>query len=209
MNRTASLLIACALALPTAAFAQSASVTAAAGAAPGARLAAGEVEVRARIVEIDKVNRTATLRGPNGNVTTVAVPAEVKNFDQVKVGDMLLIRHILAVAARIEPATASGIRERIESSAAAAAPAGSAPGAAGVRTVEVLATIQGVDRKARTATLRGVHRTVRVSVPEGVDMSKFKIGDAVHAVITEAVVLAVEPAPKAPAKPTTKPAPKG
>jgi hypothetical protein len=209
MNRTASLLVTCALALPAAAFAQGASVAAVTGAAPGARGAAGEVEVRARIVEIDKVNRTATLRGPNGNVTTVAVPAEIKNFDQVKVGDMLLIRHILAVAARIEPATASGIRERIESSAAAAAPAGSAPGAAGVRTVEVLATIQGVDRKARTATLRGVHRTVRVSVPEGVDMSKFKIGDDVHAVITEAVVLAVEPAPKAPAKPTTKPAPKG
>lgn len=209
MNRTASLLIACAFALPAAAFAQSASVAVAAGAAPGARLAAGEVEVRARIVEIDKANRTATLRGPNGNVTTVAVPAEIKNFDQIRVGDMLLIRHVLAVAARIEPATASGIRERIESSATAAAPAGSAPGVAGVRTVEVLATIQGIDRKARTATLRGVHRTVRVSVPEGVDMTKFKIGDDVHAVITEAVVLAVEPAPKTPAKPSTKPAPKG
>ena len=62
---------------------------------------------------------------------------------------------------------------------------------------------------ARTATLRGVHRTVRVSVPETVDMSKIKVGGEVRAVITEAMVLAVEPAPTAPAKPTTKPAPKG
>jgi hypothetical protein len=209
MNRTASLLVTCALALPAAAFAQSASVTAVTGAAPGARGAAGEVTVRARVVEIDKAARTATLRGPNGNVTTVAVPADVKNFDQVNVGDMLLIRHIMAVAARLEPATASGIRERVESSAVASAPAGGAPGVGVVRTVEVLAVVQDLDRKNRTATLRGVHRTVRVSVPEGVDMSKIKMGGEVRAVITEAVVLAVEPAPKAPAKPTTKPAPKG
>jgi hypothetical protein len=209
MNRTASLLITCALALPAAAFAQGATATAATGAAPGARGAAGEVTVRARVVEIDKVARTATLRGPNGNVTTVAIPADVKNFDQVNVGDTLVIRHIMAVAARLEPATASGIRERVESNAVASAPAGGAPGVGAVRTVEVLAVVQDLDRKARTATLRGVHRTVRVSVPEDVDMSKIKVGGEVRAVITEALVLAVEPAPKAPTKPTTKPAPKG
>jgi hypothetical protein len=209
MNRTASLLITCALALPAAAFAQSAAVTAATAAAPGARGAAGEVTVRARFVEIDKVARTATLRGPNGHLTTVAVPADVKNFDQVNVGDTLLIRHVMAVAARLEPATASGIRERVESNAVAKAPAGGAPGVGAVRTVEVLAVIEDLDRKARTATLRGVHRTVRVSVPETVDMSKIKVGGEVRAVITEAMVLAVEPAPTAPAKPTTKPAPKG
>ena len=95
------------------------------------------------------------------------------------------------------------LRERIESSAASSAPAGSAPGAAGVRTVEVIATIQSIDRKARTMTLRGVHRTVKVAVPEGVDMAKIKTGDDVHAVFTEAVVLAVEPAPRpAPRSPT-------
>jgi hypothetical protein len=211
MNRTASLLITCALALPAAAFAQSvaATATAVAGAAPGARGTAGEVTVRARVVEIDKVARTATLRGPNGNMTTVAVPADVKNFDQVNVGDTLLIRHVMAVAARLEPATASGIRERVESNAVATAPTGGAPGVGAVRTVEVLAVVQELDRKARTATLRGVHRTVRVSVPETVDMSKIKVGGEVRAVITEAVVLAVEPAPAAPAKPTTKAAPKG
>jgi hypothetical protein len=209
MNRTVSLLITGALALPAAAFAQGVTATAVTGAAPGARGTAGEVTVRARIVEIDKVARTATLRGPNGNVTTVAVPADVKNFDQVNVGDTLLIRHVMAVAARLEPATSSGIRERVESNAVASAPTGGAPGVGAVRTVEVLAVVQELDRKARTATLRGVHRTVRVSVPEDVDMSKIKVGGEVRAVITEALVLAVEPASKAPAKPTTKPAPKG
>jgi hypothetical protein len=204
MTRTASLLLACALALPAAASAQSVSAAAVTGSAPGARMAAGEVDVRARIVELDKASRTATLRGPNGNVTTVTVPAEVKNFDKVNVGDTVVIKHIMAVAVRLEPHTASGIRELVESDVVRAAPAGAAPGVSEVRRVEVLAVVQGLDRKARTATLRGVHRTVRVSVPEGVDMTKIKMGDEVRAVITEAVVLAVELAPKAAAKPAPK-----
>jgi len=203
MSRTASLLVACALTLPAAAWAQSASVAAAGASAPGARFAAGEIEVRARVVELDVAGRTATLRGPRGQVMTVAVPAEVKNLEQVRVGDDLMIRYVSAVAARLEPASNGGIRERIVSRGAVAAPAGATPGAAGARTVEVLAVVKGLDRKARTATLQGVHRTVRVSVPESIDMSKVKLGDEVRAVFSEAVVLAIAPAPKrapAPAK---------
>ena len=195
MTRFAPLLLASALVLPVSVWAQSASVTTAAGAANSMRAAAGEVEVRARVVEIDYTARTATLRGPGGQVVTVAVPAEVKNFEQVRVGDMLKIRHTAAVAARLEPVQGSGIRERIESGATSSAPAGSVPGVAGVRTVEVLATIQSIDRKARTVTLRGVHRTVKVQVPEGIDMTRVKTGDEVRAAVTEAVVVAIEPAP--------------
>ena len=196
MSRTASLLIATALTLPAAAWAQSASVATVAGGAPGVRGAAGEIEVRAKVVEIDATARSATLRGPSGQMVTVAIPAEVKNFDQIRTGDTVLVRYVTAVVARIEPATQSGIRERVESSSAASAPAGAAPGVAGQRTVEVLATIQSLDRKARTMTLRGVHRTVKVAVPEGVDMNRVKTGDEVRAIVTEAVVLAVEPAPR-------------
>ena len=137
MLRTASMLVACALTLPGAAWAQSASVAAAGASAPGARFAAGEIEVRARVVELDTAGRTATLRGPRGQLVTVAIPAEVKNLEQIRVGDDLMVRYVSAVAARLEPASNSGIRERVESSGAVAAPAGAAPGAAGARTVEI------------------------------------------------------------------------
>jgi hypothetical protein len=66
------------------------------------------------------------------------------------------------------------------------------PGATVQRTVEVLAVVQALDRKARTATLRGAKRTVSVNVPEGIDISKIKVGDEVHAVMIEALVLNVE-----------------
>jgi hypothetical protein len=202
MNRTASLLIACALALPAAVHAQGASVAVASAQSPdGERLGVGAVEVRARVVELDSVNRTATLRGPRGNIVTVGIPAEAKGFERIAVGDTVSVKYAMAVASRLEPATRSGIRERVESGAASAAPAGAAPGVAAVRTVEVLAVITDLDRKARTATLRGVHRTVKVAVPADIDMAKIKQGDEVRAVFREAVVLAVQPvATPAPAR---------
>lgn len=187
------LALACAAAVPNLAWAQGASVAAASGKAPGARMAAGEVEIRAKVVELDMARRLATLKGPKGNVVTVEVPADVKNFDQVRVGDDLVVRYAAAVAARLEPAASkTGIRERVESTSAASAPAGGMPGSAAQRTVEVLVVVQALDRKARTATLRGAKRTVTVNVPEGVDISKIKVGDEVRAVMIEALVLNVE-----------------
>jgi hypothetical protein len=116
----------------------------------------------------------------------------VKNFDQVRVGDELVVRYVTAVAARLEPATKSGIRERVESSVAASAAAGALPGAGQVNQIEVLAVIEALDRKARTATLRGVRRTVTMDVPAGVDIAKLKVGDEVRATYVEAAVLGVE-----------------
>lgn len=191
-SATVALMLAVASAFPDAASAQGAGAAVAAAKSPGVRLAAGEVEVRARVVELDRARRVATVRGPKGNTVTIDVPAEAKNFDQVRIGDELVIRYMMAGLARLEPAPRSGIRERIESAGMAGAPAGSMPGGAGGRTVEIVATLQAVDRKARTATLRGVHRTVTVAVPEGMDIAKMKVGDAVHAVFVEAIVVKVE-----------------
>ena len=190
-----SIALACALSLPFAVFAQGAAVAKAS--APNVRMKAAEVEVRAKVVELDMAGRLATLRGPKGQVVTMHVPAEVKNFDQVRVGDELVIRYITAVAARLEPATASGIRERVETEGTKGAAAAGSPGAAADRTVEVLAVIQAIDKKAGTATLKGVKRTVTMAVPEGVDISKLKVGQEVRAVFVEAVVLNLERVPAA------------
>jgi hypothetical protein len=188
-----ALAVAIAATFPATVLAQGTSATAVAAKGEGTRVAAAQVQVRARVVEIDTARRVVTLRGPKGNVVAVEVPAEVRNFDQIRIGDDLVVRHTTAIAAALEPARSnSGIRERIESASAASAPAGGMPGVAVGRTVEVLAQITALDRKARTATLRGAKRTVRVALPEGLDLSKVKVGDDVHAVIVESVVIDVE-----------------
>jgi len=184
-----AIVLACTLSLSQAALAKDASKPANAGIG----VAGGELAIRATVVELDKVHRTAVLKGPKGKLTRVDVPDTVKNFDEVQVGDQLVLRYVAALASKLEPvADNSGIRERVETTGGATAPAGSLPGTAAMRTVEVLATVQSIDLKARTAQLRGISRTVTVKIPDDLDVSKVKAGSQVRAVFTEAAVLSVE-----------------
>lgn len=193
MTRLSRIALACALtlALPLVANAQVAAASIAAS-APGARLVAGEIVVRATVVEIDQVNRKATLRGPKGEMQTVTAPDEMKNFAQVRAGDELVVRYLAAVAARLEKVETSGIRERIESNSSAVAAPGAMPGMAAGRNVEVLAVLKGLDKKNRIAKLRGATRTFSLVVPESIDISKLKVGDEVRAVFSEAIAINVE-----------------
>jgi hypothetical protein len=177
-----------------------------------ARMKGSELEFRARVVELDLINRTAVVRDPKGKLTKMDVPASVSNLDKVQVGDELVIRYASAIAVSLEPRSktgSSGIRERVESSASAKLDAGGLPGRTESSTVEMLVIIQALDPKANTASLRGVHRTVTVPVPEGVDIKKLKVGDEVRVALVEASVISVEhaasaPAPAAPAKKVKK-----
>ena len=182
------------LALPVAGFAQSAGVAVVEGRSDtGARLEGGALEVRAKVVEIDQKSRIATLQGPKGNIVIVDVPADVKNLEQVRAGDDLVFRYAAAVLAKLEKVRgAGGIRETVETTEKASAPAGAMPGTAGRRTVDILAKVSAVNTKARTVTLRGATRTVTLPVPQDTDIKAFKVGDDVRATIIEAAVLNVE-----------------
>jgi hypothetical protein len=194
MTRLTKIVLACALAFPLASIAQ-VSTTTTTTAASGMRVKSGEIEVRAKIVELDVANRVATLKGTKGKLVTVNVPADLKNFAQVRVGDDVVIRYMSAVAAKLEPAKNNGIRELIESETMENAPAGGLPGAVSGRKVEILAILKSLDTKAGTATLRGATRTFTIAIPEGMDVSKVKVGSEVRAVFIEAVMVNVERAP--------------
>lgn len=71
------------------------------GQTPGA-VAVSTTEVTATIQAIDKAKRTVTLKNPNGVSETVAVPAEMKNFDSLKVGDSVHARFTQALAMAIK-----------------------------------------------------------------------------------------------------------
>jgi hypothetical protein len=175
--------------------AQSATVSTAVNQNESVRVSSAVVEVRGRIVELDKTARTATVVGPKGRSTTLDVPETVKNFDQVQVGDEVVLRYAMAVAVSLQPTKGTGIRERVDTTGAASAQAGSLPGVVGGRKVEVLADVAQVNTKAHTVTLRGVKRTMTLLVPEGVDIKTLKVGQQVRAVFVEAVVLDVQRAP--------------
>ncbi|MGZ8253310.1 MAG: hypothetical protein ACXW2G_02020 [Burkholderiaceae bacterium] len=166
---------------------------------PGKVTLAEAVQVAATVQAIDKAKRLVTLKGPEGNTFTVQAGPEVRNFDQIKVGDQVLARYVEALTLELKKGT-GGIRERVERENTVAAKPGERPGIAAGRQITAIADVVAVDAAKQTVRLRGVERTIDLKVRDPKQLALVKVGDQVEATFTEAVALSVEPmavAPKA------------
>jgi Cu/Ag efflux protein CusF len=167
---------------------------------PGKASIARAVELSARVVGIDKETRTVTLKGPKGNVVDVVAGDEVKNFDQIKLGDHLVVRYLESLTLELKK-TKGALPGPAEREAMARAQPGERPAVAGARQVTVLADVIGVDPAKKTITLKGPKGNVMVLDVHNPDQFKVvKKGDQVEATYTQALAVSVEPAPKPAAK---------
>jgi hypothetical protein len=166
---------------------------------PGKGTIATTVTVSARVEAIDQTTREVTLRGPQGNLTTITAGPDVRNLAQVKVGDMVTVRYLEALTLTLKKG-GKELRSAKESDAGARAKAGERPGGVVAKQVEITADVIAVDAKTQTITLRGPKRTVDLKLQDPEQFKLVKVGDQVQAVYTEAVAIAVEPAAAAPAK---------
>jgi hypothetical protein len=165
---------------------------------PGKGTITNMAKITASVEAIDTAARTVTLKGPRGNVVTLAVGPEVKNFAQVKVGDMVVVRYAQALTLELKKG-GGGIRERSEREGSAVAQPGERPGAAAGRQITVIADVTAVDRKKMIVTLRGPKQTVDLKVRDPEQLKLVKVGDQVEATYQEAVAVSVEPAKAKPA----------
>jgi hypothetical protein len=161
---------------------------------PGKVAAAEAVQISATVQAIDKAKRLITLKGPEGNTFDVTAGPEVRNFDQIKVGDRVVARYVEALSLELKKASGSGIRERVEREGVAVAQPGEKPGMAVGRQVKVVANVVGVNPAKQTIRLRGVKRTIDLKVRDPNQFKLVKVGDQVEATFIEAVALSVEPA---------------
>jgi hypothetical protein len=164
--------------------------------APGKAAAAQAVEVRAVVVGVDKATRTLDLKGPKGRVVSLQASDEVKNFDQIQLGDHVVVRYLRALTLELKK-SGSQIMERSDKADAAVAKPGERPGVAAARQVQVMANVVAVNQKTRTVTLKGPKgNMVDLVLDDPKQVAKVKKGDQVEAVYTEALAVSVEPAPK-------------
>ena len=163
---------------------------------PGKASAVRRVEMSAQVVSIDKPTRTVTLKGPKGNVLDVVAGDDVRNFDQIKVGDFVVARYIEATTLELKKTTAgtggASVREEVRR-----AKQGERPGVAGAREVTAMADVTALDPQNSTVTLKGPKgNEVTLSVRNPDQFKVVKKGDKVQVTYTEALALSVEPAPK-------------
>jgi hypothetical protein len=162
---------------------------------PGQATAVATAKITASVEAVDTANRAVTLKGPRGNVVTLAVGPEVRNFDQIKAGDFVVVRYVEALSLELKKGGA-GVRQRIESEDSARAQPGERPAAGAARQVKVIADVIAVSPKKQTVTLRGPKQTVELKVRDPKQLKLAKVGDQVEATYTEAIAISVEPAAK-------------
>lgn len=164
---------------------------------PGKAALVQSVKVSAEVIGIDKATRTLTLKGPKGEVVDLVASDEVKNFDQIKLGDRVVARYAEALTLELKkPGTAASDAVTVREDAARAKP-GERPAVAGARQVSALVKVIAVDPKASTIKVKGPkgnETTLNVQNPD--QFKVVKKGDLIEVTYTEAIALSVEPAPK-------------
>jgi hypothetical protein len=195
-SRIALALVAAAFAAAAAAQQPKTGAAAVVASEPGKAAIVETAQISAQVVGLDKAARTVTLKGPKGNVVDVVAGDEVKNFDQIKLGDFVVARYVQALTLELVK-TKAGIREQSVTEDAARAKPGERPAGAVARQVTVLADVVGVDPKKKTITLKGPKGNVATLDVRNPDHFKVvKKGDQVEVTYTEALAMSVEPAPK-------------
>jgi len=180
------------LALASLAYAQKAPPKGTASEKPG-YVSVKAVVIKASVEDINKENRTITLKGPRGNLLTVKASDDIKNFNQINKGDEVVARYYESVAIIVDHAKNARPKE-IDTESVEVAPLGSKPAGKFVNTEELTAVVSKINYKKRLITLKlpeGEQVTLKVD-PSVKKFKKIKKGDEVFVRHTEALAISVE-----------------
>lgn len=163
--------------------------------APGVLKVAEGVQFQGKFKSVDQKTREVVIVGPNGNEFKTTLGNEVKNFNQIKVGDIVTLTHVEILVADIKRPSKVEIRERVETEKAVTAKLGDKPAAAIERQVAIVADVTAVDEKKGTLTVRGATRTLDIKVKDPKVLKGVKVGTQIEAMVTEIIAIEVS-APK-------------
>ena len=163
--------------------------------APGVLKVAEGVQFQGKFKSVDQKTREVVIVGPNGNEFKTILGNEVKNFNQIKVGDIVTLTHVEILVADIKKPSKVEIRERVETEKAVTAKLGDKPAAAIERKLSIVADVTAVDEKKGTLTVRGATRTLDIKVKDPKVLKGVKVGTQIEAMVTEIIAIEVS-APK-------------
>jgi len=151
------------------------------------------VTVTATVEAIERSTRSLTLKGEDGKLEIITVPAEVKRFDTLKVGDKITAKYYENIVLRKK---APG--EPDVNTLTGGVTPGSGAKAGGTAAVQraITATITAIDPSIPSISLAGPNNwkySSRVADKEA--LKQVKVGDKLDITWTEAVLISAE-APK-------------
>jgi len=175
-------------------------VTGAVATGPGQAKAVSVVTAEATVAAIDPATRKVTLKLKDGKTRTITAGDEVRNFDQIKVGDTVKAKYVESLSIELKKEGKAMLGQVQRGSLERAAP-GEKPGGVAIREVTAIADVVNVDAGKQLVTVKndkGDLFDLQVKDPE--QLKLVKKGDQVQATYTEALAIGLEPAKAAPKK---------
>jgi len=153
------------------------------------------ITVTATVESIERSSRLLTLKRPDGAMETIKVPAEVKRFDELKVGDTITATYYENVVLRVMRPDEKDVNTSSESLTPSG---GKRPGATAAAQRRVSATITAIDPAIPSITLSGPNNWKYTSrVEDKAALKQVKVGDRLEITWTGAVMIsAAAPKPK-------------
>lgn len=161
---------------------------------PGMVRVKNQLTIDATVTALDAAKRLVTVKTAKGEGQTFVAGPEVKNFAQIKVGDVV---HGLAVETLTIELIKGGAGHpvRLASGGDVVAAPGAKPSGATADRLTIIADVIGVDRAAGLVQLKGVDHTVVLEIVDPAQLKLVEVGDAVRGTyeVSVAVSLATVP----------------
>ncbi|WP_373997495.1 hypothetical protein [Bdellovibrio bacteriovorus] len=149
------------------------------------------IQVQATVVSVDQKSRKIVLKIDSGEEVAVVAGDEVRNFAQIKKGDVLKVDYQESLAWDIKKGGGAPVAMS-ESTEMDEAQPGQKPAARMVNQVTATGTVIKVNSKAQAITVKGPERTIVLQVPKPDVLKSIKVGDQIQASYTEAMAVSVE-----------------
>ena len=179
--------------------AQKADVSAAVATAPGQAKAVALVTANATVEAVDPATRTIKLKLANGETRTIEAGDEVRNFEQIKVGDKVKAKYAESLTIELKK-DGKAVVGRTEATKVERAQPGAKPGGHAIHEVTVVADVVNVDAAKKVVSVKNDRgEIIDLDVRDPKQLALVKKGDQVQATYTVALAVSLEPA-AAPAK---------
>jgi hypothetical protein len=153
-------------------------------------------EAEATVTAVDPAKRLISLKTDDGREFTVEAGQDVRNFEQIEVGDEVRVQYYRALAADVAEAEANDDEDAVLVGARAAE--GEKPAGASGMLYTAIVTIDSVDTATNTVIFTGPEGQQREATVERDEAREFiaelKPGDRVQLTYGEALAIAVGPA---------------
>ena len=149
------------------------------------------ITVSATVEAIERSTRMLTLKGADGKLEMITVPADVKRFDTLKVGDKITAKYYEVITLRKK---APGEKDVNTLTGGVTPGSGAKAGGTAAMQRTITATITAIDPKIPSISLEGPSNwkySSRVADREA--LKQVKVGDKLDITWTEAVLISAEP----------------